>query len=123
MVGFYSKIEIDLDYEFATQSYADYGNLRLTLSGAVQFPVLVQLTNESGKVQRESWAKAPQIFEFNHLNPGVYTIRVIFDKNGNGQWDTGNYLKKIQPEKISYYPNPVQVRANWELEQRFILSE
>ena len=43
--------------------------------------------------------------------------------NGNGKWDTGNYLKMMQPEKVSYYPDVIDVRANWELEQNFIISE
>jgi len=48
--------------------------------------------------------------------------RVIFDENGNGKWDTGNYLQKIQPERISYYPGLIEIRANWEKEENFILS-
>lgn len=112
-----------LNYELFTKSYADYGTLRLTLDGAVRFPLVVQLTDESGAVQREALATTPQRFEFNHLEPGQYTIRIIFDDNGNGQWDTGSYLEKLQPEAIRYYPEPIEVRANWELEQQFILSE
>lgn len=112
-----------LNYEFATRSYADYGNLRLTLGGAVRFPLVVQLVNGRGVVQRERAAAKPQDFEFKHLNPGEYILRVIFDDNGNGRWDTGNYLQKIQPEKVVYYPDPIEVRANWELVQQFILSD
>lgn len=112
-----------LDYNITTSSYADYGNLRFNLSGAVQYPVIMQLLTEKGEVQREIVASEPQIFEFNNLDPSNYIARVIFDENGNGKWDTGSYLKKIQPEKISYYPDVIEVRANWELEQSFILTE
>ena len=31
--------------------------------------------------------------------------------------------KKKQPEKISYYPDIIEVRANWELEQSFVITE
>ncbi|MER3375587.1 MAG: Ig-like domain-containing protein [Allomuricauda sp.] len=112
-----------LDYNISTSSYADYGNLRFNLSGAVQYPVIMQLLTEKGEVQREIVASEPQIFEFNNLDPGNYIARVIFDGNGNGKWDTGSYLKKIQPEKISYFPDVIEVRANWEMEQSFILTE
>ena len=49
--------------------------------------------------------------------------RVIFDLNGNGKWDTGNLLKKIQPEKISYYPALIELRANWEKIETFNLID
>ncbi|SDQ10014.1 Ig-like domain-containing protein [Flagellimonas zhangzhouensis] len=111
-----------LDYNLSTGSLADYGNLIITLGGDVKFPILVQLTNEKGEVKREIKAVEPQEFEFNNLDPGEYIARVIFDANENGKWDTGNYLKKIQPERISYYPGVIKIRANWIDRQNFILS-
>jgi uncharacterized protein (DUF2141 family) len=112
-----------LDYAISTSGYADYGNLRMTLGGAVQYPLVLQLTNEQGEIQREIIAPESRIFEFSNLDPGNYVVRVIFDDNGNGKWDTGSFLKKLQPERISYYPDVIEVRANWELEQNFIISE
>ena len=49
--------------------------------------------------------------------------RVIFDSNGNQKWDTGNFLKKIQPEKVSYYPILIEMRANWEKIETFNLID
>ena len=111
-----------LNYRFSTGSYADYGNLRLNVGGAVRYPMIAQLTNDRGEMLRELFAVQPKTFEFKNLEPGQYNIRVIFDDNGNGKWDTGSYLLKIQPEKVSYYPDAIDVRANWELEQTFIIS-
>jgi hypothetical protein len=105
-----------------TKSYADFGNLRLILDGTVTYPLVVQLTDEKGVTAKELFATEPQVFEFTNIKPAKYLIRVIFDSNGNQKWDTGNYLQKIQPERVVYYPNPVEVRANWELEQTFTLS-
>lgn len=122
ITDFFGMQNDTLDYNLSTGSFADYGNLRMILGGDVTYPIVVQLTNEKGVVQREIVASEAQTFEFNHLNPGNYIARVIFDSNGNGKWDTGNYLKKQQPEKISYYPGTIEIRANWEKEETFILS-
>lgn len=119
---FFGAVNDTLSYRLSTRSYADFGNLRLTLDGNVTFPLILQLTSESGEIKREIYADKPRAFEFNNLEPTKYLIRVIFDTNGNARWDTGNYLKKIQPERVSYYPQVLEVRANWELEQTFILS-
>lgn len=112
-----------LDYRLSTGSYADYGNLRVNITGAVRFPIIVQLTDDQGELEREVISELPRPIEFNNLNPGNYMIRVIFDDNANGIWDTGHYLEKKQPEKISYYPDIIEVRANWELEQSFVITE
>ena len=41
--------------------------------------------------------------DFYYLNPGKYSARLINDRNGNGEWDTGNFEKGVQPEEVYYY--------------------
>lgn len=122
ITDFFGMQNDTLDYSFSTSSLTDYGVLRMNLGGDVTYPVIVQLTNEKGEVLREIIATEPRMFEFNSLEPANYVARVIFDENGNGKWDTGSYLNKIQPERISYYPGLIEIRANWEKEENFILS-
>ena len=106
----------------STGSYADYGNLSLNISGEVKYPLIVELTDEKGEKIREIAAKQPQTFEFANLDPKNYGIRIILDENANGKWDTGNYLKKIQPEVIKYYPDIIEIRANWEKNETFVIT-
>ncbi|MCK0161407.1 Ig-like domain-containing protein [Muricauda sp. F6463D] len=122
VTDFFGTQNDTLAYNLSTGSFADYGNLRVILGGEVTYPVIVQLTSEKGEVQREIVASESQIFEFNNLDPSNYVVRVILDENGNGKLDTGNYLKGIQPERVSYYPGLIEVRANWEKEETFILT-
>lgn len=111
-------------YTFNTKKLSDYGNLSINLSGdSVRYPLIVQLTNEKGETQREIYATEPQVFEFKNIPPANYLVRVIFDTNENRQWDTGSFLKKEQPERVSYYPNPIEVRANWEKIETFTLLD
>ena len=52
------------------------------------------------------------------FNPVITSDQeVIKDANGNGKWDTGNYLKKIQPEEVEYLKESINVRANWEFNE------
>ncbi|MCW5514928.1 Ig-like domain-containing protein [Muriicola sp. Z0-33] len=116
---FFEATNDTLNYRLSTGSYADYGNLSVNVTGPVSFPMIVQLVTERGEVKREIYSTEPQLYEFNTIEPANYLIRVIFDTNKNGQWDTGNYLKKIQPEKVSYYPRAIEIRANWEKIETF----
>ncbi|MBT8302211.1 MAG: hypothetical protein KJO63_12830, partial [Maribacter sp.] len=92
-------------------------------SEEANYPLIVQLTNEKGETKQEIYAKEPKTFEFTNIEPANYRIRVIFDANANGHWDTGNYLKRIQPERVSYYPDVIEMRANWEKNETFIISD
>jgi len=46
--------------------------------------------------------------------PAKYYIRVIFDTNKNGVYDPGNFLKQLQPERVSYYPEVKDILAGWD---------
>ncbi|MDC1543894.1 hypothetical protein N8479_09260, partial [Flavobacteriaceae bacterium] len=41
----------------------------------------------------------------------------------NKQWDTGDYLKKILPEKVIYYWKEIDLRANWDINETFNTSQ
>ena len=57
-----------------------------------------------------------------HLDSGNYYIRTIMDTNNNKVYDTGNYLKKIQPERVLYYPTILEIRVGWDYVETFILN-
>jgi uncharacterized protein (DUF2141 family) len=123
ITDFFGNENDTLNIRLGTKSYADFGNLSMTIATKEEnYPLLVQLTDEKGDTKQEIYAKEAKTFEFSNIEPSNYRVRVIFDANGNGQWDTGNYLKRIQPERVSYYPDLIEIRANWELEQTFTIS-
>ncbi len=123
LIDFFGITNDTLAYRLGTKSPADYANLQLNLIGALQFPLIVQLTNEKGEIKQEINAKEAQIFEFNYIDPGSYLVRIIFDADGNGKWDTGRYLQKLQPERVIYYPGSIELRANWEKIETFTIAE
>ena len=62
-------------------------------------------------------------YNFELLNSGKYIVRLIEDVNENREWDTGNYLKKIQPEKVIYFWKEIDLRANWDMNETFNTSQ
>ncbi|NQY04812.1 MAG: Ig-like domain-containing protein [Flavobacteriaceae bacterium] len=123
MTDFFENKNDTLAYNLTTRTYADYGNVRVRLKNAPDIPLIVQLTDEKGKVFYELPGKANELFDFRYINPSKYYLRVLFDENGNGKYDTGDFLKKIQPERISYNSGQFDVRPNWDSEQKFILKD
>ncbi|MGI9532766.1 Ig-like domain-containing protein [Lutimonas sp.] len=104
-----------------TGSVSDYCSIFLTIQGFESFPAIIHLIDEKGDLIVETYARSPQEFEFRNLRPSRFKIRIIYDDNENGQWDTGDFLQKIQPEKVYYVKSVIEAKANWEVEERIIL--
>ncbi|WP_108869477.1 Ig-like domain-containing protein [Aquimarina aquimarini] len=120
---FVGNVNDTININFRTKRLADYGTIFLTLENVEAYPVLVQITDEKENVIAEQVAREQRVLTFDHLDPSKYFIRVIVDSNDNGIWDSGNFLKGIQPEEIRYFDAPVDVRANWEIKQTFVLDQ
>lgn len=112
---FGDKNKDTLNYGLRTRKNSEFGYVRFNLINAT-YPVIIQLTDKSGKVKFEQFVDKADSVDFLNLDAGMYSIRIIHDANGNGKFDTGNYLKKIQPEKVSHFQE-IEIRADWGLEE------
>jgi hypothetical protein len=74
---------------------------------------IIQIINEKYEVVAERIAK--EKFLFQNIKPGIYLIRIIKDKNENGYWDYGNIEKNLQPEEVTFYEEPIRLKANFEI--------
>jgi hypothetical protein len=101
---------------------SEYASLSLALDNADKFPLLIELISEKFTVVKSAYIieNTPVVFE--HIKPGNYFIRLIFDENKNKAWDPGHFLKKIAPEKVVYYPTKIELRANWSWSETFTLK-
>jgi len=118
---YYGNVNDTLFYKLKTKTYDDYGNLRLTVKNAVT-PMIIQLVNRVGEVKYEQYVEDLNPIEFRYIDAGKYYIRILFDSNQNKKYDSGNFLKRRSPEKVSYFPEELDVRAGWDLIQEFILN-
>jgi Bacterial Ig-like domain len=117
MTDFYGKQNDTLNYKLTTRKYSDYGNIYITLKNVKHFPVIVQVTDEKGAVKAEAFSDGATEINFEFLDPSKYYVRLIYDDNGNQEWDTGNYMKKLQPEEVLYHPPLLDVKANWDVRE------
>ena len=101
---------------------ADFASLNLTLANADEFPLLIELVNEKFEVVKQTYLESNSPVFFQYINPGNYFIRLILDQNKNKIWDPGNFLEKLAPEKVVYYPSIIELRANWSWSETFTLK-
>lgn len=119
---FFGKENDTIRAQFRTAAYAELGNVIVNLQGVNEFPVILQLTTEKGEVIAEQYSTGSPSLSFNNIKPGKYRLRLIYDLNENRQWDTGSFVGRRQPERVVYYPETVDVRANWDDTRTFIVE-
>ncbi len=122
MTGIYGLTNDTIDINFRTESSENFGKIMLNLTN-VSHPLIVQLLTDKGEPVRQLYTETDGVISFDYIDPSTYRLKIIYDQNSNGKWDTGKYLQKKQPEKVVYYKGSVEVRANWEKELIWILEE
>ncbi|MFD2144221.1 hypothetical protein [Mucilaginibacter antarcticus] len=78
---------------------------------------VVELLNEQRvPIRRDVITKKTKLSYLNYY-VGKFTVRVVYDNNKNGKWDSGIVAKKSQPENIWVYEKTFTLRPNWETEE------
>ena len=106
---------------FATYNPEKYSKIVLTVSGADKKQYIIQQTDNSGKTQQEIKGIKNGKHTINFVSPGEIRIRIIEDTNGNGIWDAGNVVERLQPERAEMFINAegedlFATKANWDIE-------
>ena len=113
-----------LQYSVVSQSLEDYGNVYLDVIRNSSSKFILQMIDSNGEVIRVfKNVNQDATYNFDYVRPGKYIFKLIEDSNNNDKWDTGNYLKKIKPERVYYFSNELEVRANWDLNETFNLNQ
>ncbi len=110
-----------LSYKFSTKTIESYGTIILSVSN-VKSPTIIEIITEKGEVIETKQITTNQTLSFIHLTPRKYIFRAIYDDNNNGVWDTGNFLQKKYPEKVVYFNKEIDVTANFDYNEIFILE-
>ena len=116
---FWGNTHDTLNYRVSTKKIEDYGNIFIQLIYEESSEFILELLKDGKVIRSYNKPIKDSNYSFKLLDPGKYFLRLIKDKNNNDKWDTGNYLKKIQPEEVIYFPFELELRANWDLNESF----
>lgn len=104
----------DFEQTFQQRYDKDFGTLNVTVKDYYEGNLILELLSK-GKVIKRRLLDGPQVVVFEKLTPDEYTFKIILDKDGNGEWTSGNFTTKVQPEEIHVFSTPTKVRANWDI--------
>lgn len=106
------------EQQYEPLSALDFGDITLNIRGIVpgQSYLLEVLFKNDNLVESFSVANDTLVVRKIVAVPsGKYQLRVTKDRNGNERWDTGNYIRREQPE-VQRIKILEELRAGWEVE-------
>ena len=107
----------------------NYGNLKLNLLLADSTlladggQLLLQLIDEKGNMLHQKIVLQAGPVTFEHLKAGKYSFRLIADRNGDGSWTPSNYWLHQQPERVIYFDKILDLRENWDMEEKWNVKQ
>ena len=103
---------------FSLDTEENYGNIavKITIPDTTK-SYIVQWMSEGETIYRQDIISKNTTLSYTSYPTAKYRMRVIYDENRNGQWDTGNVRAKRQPEKTWTSEKLITLRPNWDLEE------
>jgi len=114
---------------FTLLKKSDLGSLVLKITFNSKHAYVIQLLNNANNVVKEDHvafslsASNTATISFKDLIEDTYRVRIIYDLNEDRVWNTGNYLKRVYPEKTYIFEKSIKILPDWEVEQEFLLKE
>lgn len=119
LTDIYGRQNDSLILDFKTAGLDEFGNIAINLSGldsGQNYVVLLKLNDEViKKSQVIDVDSTTNKIEHKRLRVNTYSIELIKDDNGDGEWTTGDYWLKRQPEESKKFTLE-KLRENWDLE-------
>ena len=97
----------------------DYAILTVHIDNRTGLPLVVELLDSKDSAILSHPLTGSGTVRFDHFPGGNYRLRAVLDTDGNGQWTTGSYPLRRQPEEFIHYEKPLQLRERWEVEERW----
>jgi len=118
----FEEVNLFFEKEFEFQDSSFYGEIKLNISNIDTFSV-VQLLNDKKEVLKQVSISSDTTLTFINLMPKSYLLKVIKDSNKNNKWDSGNFKKKLLPERVYFYKETIETKSGWTNEIDWILDD
>ncbi|HEX8021928.1 hypothetical protein, partial [Mucilaginibacter sp.] len=107
-----------LTKKFQINKLDNYSQLtvKLTVPDTAKAYVVELLGEDKKLIQSDPITKNTSLV-YKGILAAKYYIRIIYDENKNGKWDSGNVKLKRQPENIWLNEKLITLRPNWEAEE------
>jgi hypothetical protein len=90
------------------------------LGKADSIDYIVELYQKTNLISSNTLQDTVILYE--HMPIGKYSLKIIFDNNKNGKWDTGKLANKSRPESIVNHEIE-ELKKGWDIEASIQLGD
>jgi hypothetical protein len=130
LCGVYGHCNNDMSPTMTVKEKKEYGEFMLEIKNLPWIedstqvtPAFVELLTVRGEPVRKAIVGENGAATIPDISPDKYYARIVMDTNGNGQWDSGSYEEKRQPERVFYLMKLLEIRKNFRQEEEFDVSK
>ncbi|HKK61159.1 MAG TPA: Ig-like domain-containing domain [Bacteroidales bacterium] len=120
LTDLYGGTNDTIDRKFSVKAISEYGRLVLNIEGVSDTIIIQVMKGES--IIRKQVIGSSGTYEFEFLDPATYKVKLVHDSNGNEKWDSGRYIEGLQPERVEFLPEEIDLRANWDHEFTYVIG-
>ncbi|WP_411273610.1 Ig-like domain-containing domain [Daejeonella sp.] len=109
---------------FSLDTEDNYGNIsiKITVPDTLS-SYIVQWMSDKETIYRQDILSKNTTLNYLTYPTAKYKVRIIYDENKNGIWDSGNVNTRQQPEKTWTFETVISLRPNWDLEEAIIIPK
>jgi hypothetical protein len=109
---------------FTLDTEENYGNMSVKISVPdTTLNYIVQWMGDKETIYRQDVINKNTTLNYLTYPTSKYRLRVIYDANKNGLWDTGNVYTREQPELIWNFEKIISLRPNWDLDETMVIPK
>jgi uncharacterized protein (DUF2141 family) len=117
------RLPKDDTVSFRTKKDIDYGEIQIRVFNLELSRRPVLLFYSSGELKYSYPFGTRKEIRKLLFKPGDYELRILYDVNGNGKWDPGQFFgKHRQPERVITVLKKFTVKPNWDNDRDITLS-
>ena len=109
---------------FTLDTEDNYGNISIKVSVPDTLgSYIIQWMDDRETIYRQDVISKNTTINYLTYPTAKYRVRIIYDENKNGVWDTGNVITRQQPERAWTFEKIISLRPNWDLEEAIIIPK
>ena len=118
-----------LNSKFQIYNPDDFATLVVDVQGETPESLyIIQVLGSGGRLEQEVRFAKDGEYTFKYVPGGSVKIRVIADANGDGKWNSGDLLNRVQPEKVelrmaSNGDEDIVTKVNWTIQIPLDMNE
>lgn len=109
---------------FTLDTEDNYGNISIKIGVPDTLKsYIIQWMSDKETIYRQDVIHKNTTLNYLTYPTAKYRVRVVYDENKNGIWDTGDVFKRKQPENTWTFEKIISLRPNWDLEETMIIPK